>query len=97
MIIDEQYIAVETDNSHEAIRTARSTLRSKLLELAYQIDKNKHPTVEITEELKGLHNLNANWVKADMEQVFQTTVIPTKKQEEQQVHLDTGTDAQEEE
>ena len=85
------------DNSKEAIRTARSTLRSKLLELAIQVDKNKHPTVEITEELKGLHNLNANWVKADMEQVFQTTVIPTKKQEEQQVHLDTGTDAQEEE
>ena len=85
------------DNSKEAIRTARSTLRSKLMELAIQVDKNKHPTVEITEELKGLHNLNANWVKADMEQVFQTTVIPTKKQEEQQVHLDTGIDAQQEE
>ena len=85
------------DNSKEAIRTARSTLRSKLLELAIQVDKNKHPTVEITEELKGLHNLNANWVKADMEQVFQTTVIPTEKQEEQQKHLDTGTDAQQEE
>ena len=85
------------DNSKEAIRTARSTLRSKLLELAIQVDKNKHPTVEITEELKGLPNLNANWVKADMEQVFQTTVIPTKKQEEQQVHLDKGIDAQDEE
>ena len=85
------------DNSKEAIRTARSTLRSKLLELAIQVDKNKHPTVEITEELKGLHNLNANWVKADMEQVFQTTVIPTEKQEEQQKHLGTGTDAQDEE
>ena len=81
------------DNSKEAIRTARSTLRSKLLELAIQVDKNKHPTVEITEELKGLHNLNANWVKADMEQVFQTTVIPTEKQEEQQKHLDTGSSA----
>ena len=81
------------DNSKEAIRTARSTLRSKLMELAIQVDKNKHPTVEITEELKGLHNLNANWVKADMEQVFQTTVIPTEKQEEQQKHLDTGSSA----
>ena len=81
------------DNSKGAIRTARSTLRSKLLELAIQVDKNKHPTVEITEELKGLHNLNANWVKADMEQVFQTTVIPTEKQEEQQKHLDTGSSA----
>ena len=81
------------DNSKEAIRTARSTLRSKLLELAYQIDKTKHPTVEITEELKRLPNLNANWVKADTDQVFQTTVIPTKKQEEQQEHLDRGSSA----
>ena len=84
------------DNSKEAIRTARSTLRSKLLELAIQVDKNKHPTVEITEELKGLHNLNANWVKADMEQVFQTTIIPTKKQEEQQEHLTKSLSAEEE-
>ena len=44
------------DDSKEAIRTARSTLRSKLLELAYQIDKTKHPTVEITEELKEFVN-----------------------------------------
>ena len=85
------------DNSKEAIRTARSTLRSKLLELAYQIDKNKHPTVEITEELKRLPNLNANWVKADTEQVFTQTVIPTKKQEEQQVYLDKGISAIDEE
>ena len=28
------------DNSKEAIRTARSTLRSKLMELAIQVDKN---------------------------------------------------------
>ena len=84
------------DNSKEAIRTARSTLRSKLMELAIQVDKNKHPTVEITEELKGLHNLNANWVKADMEQVFQTTIIPTKKLEEQQEHLTKSLRAEEE-
>ena len=84
------------DNSKEAIRTARSTLRSKLMELAIQVDKNKHPTVEITEELKGLHNLNANWVKADMEQVFQTTIIPKKKQEEQQEHLTKSLSAEEE-
>ena len=83
------------DNSKEAIRTARSTLRSKLLELAIQVDKNKHPTVEITEELKGLHNLNANWVKADMEQVFQTTIIPTKKQEELKEHEAQGTEVEE--
>ena len=85
------------DDSKEAIRTARSTLRSKLLELAIQVDKNKHPTVEITEELKGLSNLNANWVKADMEQVFQTTIIPTEKQEEQQKHLETSINVQDEE
>ena len=85
------------DDSKEAIRTARSTLRSKLLELAYQIDKTKHPTIEITEELKSLSNLNANWVKADTERVFQTTIIPTKKQEEQQVHLDKGISAIDEE
>ena len=81
------------DNSKDAIRTARSILRSKLMELAIQVDKNKHPTVEITEELKVLPNLNANWVKADTDQVFQTTVIPTKKQEEQQEHLDRGSSA----
>ena len=46
-----------------------------------------------TEELKVLPNLNANWVKADMEQVFQTTILPTKKQEEQQEHLDRGSSA----
>ena len=85
------------DNSKDAIRTARSILRSKLMELAIQVDKNKHPTVEITEELKVLPNLNANWVKADMEQVFQTTILPTKKQEEQQEHLDRGSSAIEEE
>ena len=85
------------DNSKDAIRTARSILRSKLMELALRVDKSKQPTVEITEELKGLHNLNANWVKADMEQVFQTTVIPTEKQEEQQVHLDKGISAIDEE
>ena len=76
------------DNSKEAIRTARSTLRSKLLELAMQVDKTKHPTVEITEELKTLPNLNANWVKAHMERVFTQRILPTKKQEEQQKHLE---------
>ena len=84
------------DNSKEAIRTARSTLRSKLLELAIQVDKSKHPTIEITEELKRLPNLNANWVKADTEQVFQTTIIPTKKQEDQQEHLTKSLSAEEE-
>ena len=83
------------DDSKEAIRTARSTLRSKLMELAIQVDKNKHPTVEITEELKGLHNLNANWVKADMEQVFQTTIIPTEKQEELKEYEAQGIDVEE--
>ena len=81
------------DDVREATKTERSILRSKLMELAIQVDKTKHPTVEITEELKRLPNLNANWVKADTDQVFQTTVIPTKKQEEQQKHLDTGSSA----
>ena len=81
------------DDVREATKTERSILRSKLMELAIQVDKNKHPTVEITEELKVLPNLNANWVKADMEQVFQTTIQPTKKQEEQQEHLDRGSSA----
>ena len=83
------------DDSKEAIRTARSTLRSKLMELAIQVDKNKHPTVGITEELKGLPNLNANWVKADMEQVFQTTIIPTEKQEELKEYEAQGIDVEE--
>jgi hypothetical protein len=83
------------DDSKEAIRTARSTLRSKLMELAIQVDKSKHPTVEITEELKGLPNLNANWVKADMEQVFQTTIIPTEKQEELKEYEAQGIDVEE--
>ena len=83
------------DDSKEAIRTARSTLRSKLMELAIQVDKSKHPTVGITEELKGLPNLNANWVKADMEQVFQTTIIPTEKQEELKEYEAQGIDVEE--
>ena len=70
------------DDSKEAIRTARSILRSKLLKLATQIDDNKHPQVEITEGLKELSILNANWVKADMEQVFETTVIETNPEVE---------------
>ena len=85
------------DDVREATKTERSILRSKLMELALRVDKSKQPTVEITEELKTLPNLNANWVKADTDQVFQTTVIPTKKQDEQQVHLDTGISAEEEE
>jgi hypothetical protein len=72
------------DDSKEAIRTARSILRSKLLKLATQIDDNKHPQVEITEGLKELSILNANWVKADMEQVFETTVIETNPKVEEQ-------------
>ena len=59
------------DDSKEAIRTARSILRSKLLKLATQVDDNKHPQVEITEGLKELSILNADWVRADMEQVFE--------------------------
>ena len=72
------------DDSKEAIRTARSILRSKLLKLATQVDDNKHPQVEITEGLKELSILNANWVKADMEQVFETTVIETNPKVEEQ-------------
>ena len=83
------------DDVREATKTERSILRSKLMELALRVDKSKQPTVEITEELKGLHNLNANWVKADMEQVFQTTVIPTKKQEELKEHEAQGTGVEE--
>ena len=83
------------DDSKEAIRTARSTLRSKLMELAIQVDKSKHPTVGITEELKGLPNLNANWVKADTERVFQTTIIPTEKQEELKEYEAQGIDVEE--
>ena len=85
------------DNSKDAIRTARSILRSKLMELALQVDKSKQPTIEITEELKTLPNLNANWVKAHMERVFTQRILPTKKQEEQQKHLDKGSSAIEEE
>ena len=63
------------DDSKEAIRTARSILRSKVLKLGVQIDDNKHPQIEITEGLKELSILNADWVKADMEQVFEQVVV----------------------
>ena len=72
------------DDSKEAIRTARSILRSKLIELTKQVDDNKHPQIEITEGLKGLSNLNADWVKADMEQVFEQAVIETNPEVEKQ-------------
>ena len=72
------------DDSKEAIRTARSILRSKLIELTKQVDDNKHPQVEITEGLKELSILNADWVRADMEQVFETAVIETNPKVEEQ-------------
>ena len=70
------------DDSKEAIRTARSILRSKLIELTKQVDDNKHPQVEITENCKGILILNADWVRADMEQVFEQTVIETNPEVE---------------
>ena len=70
------------DDSKEAIRTARSILRSKLIELTKQVDDNKHPQVEITENCKGISILNADWVRADMEQVFEQTVIETNPEVE---------------
>ena len=85
------------DDVREATKTERSILRSKLMELALQVDKSKQPTIEITEELKTLPNLNANWVKAHMERVFTQRILPTKKQEEQQKHLVKGSSAIEEE
>ena len=72
------------DDSKEAIRTARSILRSKLIELTKQVDDNKHPQVEITEGTKQIPILNADWVRADMEQVFETTVIETNPEVEKQ-------------
>ena len=72
------------DDSKEAIRTARSILRSKLLKLATQVDDNKHPQVEITEGLKELSILNADWVRADTEQVFEQAVIKTNPAVEKQ-------------
>ena len=72
------------DDSKEAIRTARSILRSKLLKLATQVDDNKHPQVEITESNKELPSLYADWVRADMERVFKQTVIETNPKVEEQ-------------
>ena len=72
------------DDSKEAIRTARSILRSKVLKLGVQIDDNKHPQIEITEGLKELSILNADWVRADMEQVFETAIIKTNPEVEKQ-------------
>ena len=72
------------DDSKEAIRTARSILRSKLLKLATQVDDNKHPQIEITENCKGVSTLNADWVRADMEQVFETAIIKTNPEVEKQ-------------
>ena len=70
------------DDSKEAIRTARSILRSKLIELTKQVDDNKHPQIEITEGTKQIPILNADWVRADMEQVFEQTVIETNPEVE---------------
>ena len=85
------------DDSKEAIRTARSILRSKVLKLGVQIDDNKHPQIEITEGLKELPILNADWVKADMEVAYRTHTIPTKKVEEQNKYLKVGISAEESE
>ena len=83
------------DDVREATKTERSILRSKLMELALRVDKSKQPTVEITEELKTLPNLNANWVKAHMERVFTQRILPTKKQEELKEHEAQGTEVEE--
>ena len=83
------------DDVREATKTERSILRSKLMELALRVDKSKQPTVEITEELKTLPNLNANWVKAHMERVFTQRILPTKKQEELKEHEAQGTGVEE--
>ena len=83
------------DDVKEATKTERSILRSKLMELALRVDKSKQPTVEITEELKTLPNLNANWVKAHMERVFTQRILPTKKQEELKEHEAQGTEVEE--
>ena len=83
------------DDIREATKTERSILRSKLMELALRVDKSKQPTVEITEELKTLPNLNANWVKAHMERVFTQRILPTKKQEELKEHEAQGTEVEE--
>ena len=83
------------DDVREATKTERSILRSKLMELALRVDKSKQPTVEITEELKTLPNLNANWVKAHMERVFTQSILPTKKQEELKEHEAQGTEVEE--
>ena len=72
------------DDSKEAIRTARSILRSKLIELTKQVDDNKHPQIEITEGTKEIPILNADWVRADMEQVFEQAVIKTNPAVEKQ-------------
>ena len=85
------------DDSKEAIRTARSILRSKLIELTKQVDDNKHPQVEITEGTKEIPILNADWGKADMEVAYRTHTIPTKKVEEQNKYLKVGISAEESE
>ena len=72
------------DDSKEAIRTARSIYRSKLIEVLKQVDDNKHPQVEITESNKELPSLYADWVKADMERVFEQTIIETNPKVEEQ-------------
>ena len=85
------------NEANEKIRTARSALRSKFIELASRVDNNKHPQTEITEGIRELTNLNANWVKADMEVVYRTHTIPTKKIEEQNKYLEVGISAEDSE
>ena len=72
------------DDSKEAIRTARSIYRSKLIEVLKQVDDNKHPQVEITESNKELPSLYADWVRADMEQVFEQAIIEINPEVEKQ-------------
>ena len=83
------------DDTREATKTARSILRSKLIEVLKQVDDNKHPQVGITENCKEIPSLNANWAKADTEREFKTTVIPTKKQEELKEHEAQGIEVEE--
>ena len=83
------------DDTIEATKTARSILRSKLIELTKQVDDHKRPQVEITENCKEVPILNANWARADTEREFKTTVIPTKKQEELKEYEAQGIDVEE--
>ena len=87
------------NETNEKIRTARSNLRTELIELTKIVNDTKEPTTEITYRVKNLSNLIASWVKVHMDMVYKTTAMPLdqSKVEEQNKYLEVGISAEDSE